>query len=218
MRTAKRGLMLVLLGLVVAALIAFTPVRFLFDEGELARSLQASGEWAGLMYLLIFIGATVLGFPGNIMTIAGGAVFGMVWGVCLSQIGATVGAIGAYWVARRVFHDWFQTRFQHSRLLHRLNRAISDNPMGILLATRLSPLAPFSLINFLYGLTPIPLKTYANGTFWGILPLTFVYTWLGVSGKELLSGGQRLPFIVALSLLGLLALLPSLLKRSRSVS
>jgi uncharacterized membrane protein YdjX (TVP38/TMEM64 family) len=199
-----------------AAIVCLIPVRLLFDQAQLSHYLEANERWAAVLYLGIFVGATVLGFPGNVLTIAGGAVFGLEWGILLSQLGATLGAIGAFGVARYLFHGWLRRWFQHHRIWHQLTRAIAQRPLSTVLASRISPLAPFSLVNFLFGLTAVDLKTYVIGTFWGILPLTVVYTWLGVSGKTMLSGGDRLPLILALSSLSLLALLPGLRRRSRS--
>ncbi len=207
------GLLVLGLG---AAIVCFTPIRLLFDQAQLSHYLETHARWAAVLYLGIFVGATVLGFPGNVLTIAGGAVFGLEWGILLSQLGATLGAVGAFGVARYLLHGWLQQRFQHHCLWQQVNRAIAQRPLRTVLASRISPLAPFSLVNFLFGLTAIDLRTYAIGTFWGILPLTVVYTWLGVSGKTMLNGGNRLPLILALSSLSLLALLPGFRRRSRS--
>ncbi len=75
------------------------------------------------------------------------------------------------------------------------------------------PPFPFSLVNFLFGLTPIDLKTYVVGTFVGIIPLSAAYAWLGVTGNQVLHGGDRLPLFLALGLLTLLSLLPILARQ-----
>lgn len=186
----------------------------LYNEAFLVNTMRQQGQYAPLIFVLLFTIATSLGFPGNVMSVVGGAVFGLVWGTVWSLLGATFGAIGAFWLARSFLHDWVAQQFGQLPLLKRLNQAIANYPFTIVLATRFTPLSPFSLVNFLFGLTPIHFKTYAWGTLFGLLPLTFAYSWLGITGHTAINGGDRLPVIFALSLLTILSVLPILTKKS----
>lgn len=78
---------------------------------------------------------------------------------------------------------------------------------------RFAPISPFNIVNFLFGLTPIEGYHYTIGTFFGIIPGTIAYTWLGVTGDAAWKGGSRLQFFIALGFLALLSLLPILVKR-----
>ena len=180
------------------------------NEALLVDMVRQQGQYAPLFFVLLFTVATSLGFPGNVISIVGGAVFGLVWGTVWSLLGATFGAMGAFLLARSLLHKWFIRQFGHLTLLQRLNRAIAEYPFALVLASRFTPLSPFSLLNFLFGLTPIDLKTYSCGTFLGLIPLTFAYSWLGITGHAALNGGDRIPLIFALSLLTILSLLPVL--------
>jgi uncharacterized membrane protein YdjX (TVP38/TMEM64 family) len=195
------------------AVCLFTPARLLFDEATLTRLLHQAGPWSVCLFVLGFALATSLGFPGNITTVAGGAVFGLFWGTVWSTIGATLGAVGAFWLARYALHDWVERQFGHYRMLQSLKQAIAYNPFIFILAVRFTPLSPFSLVNFLFGLTTVDLKTYTIGTFIGIIPCSLAYAWLGVSGHEALQGGDRLPFFLALGFLTLLSFLPLWMKK-----
>lgn len=203
------------IGLTTLVLVClFSPIKELFDEKFLVSEFQRSGGYAPLLFVLVFTIAISLGFPGNVMAIAGGALFGLFWGTIWSLIGSTLGAIGAFWLARYFLHHRIAQRFGHHLMLQRLNRAISTYPFSIVLAVRFTPLSPFSLVNFLFGLTPISLKTYALGTLLGLIPLTITYSWLGVTGQQLLQGGDRLPFFLALGALTLLSVLPIFVKKA----
>ncbi|PSB34301.1 TVP38/TMEM64 family protein [Stenomitos frigidus] len=213
LRTYKTVLWITVAVFVVALICLYTPVNLLFNQAFLVMELNHLGPYAALFFIVGFAIITTLGFPGNVSTIAGGAVFGLYWGSLWSLIGATLGAVGAFLLARHLLHDWASQRFGQKALLQRINQAMTHRPMNFILAVRFTPLSPFSLVNFLFGLTPVDLKTYTIGTFFGIIPLTIANTWLGVAGKEALSGGDRRPFFLALGVLTLLSVLPLLVKQ-----
>lgn len=199
--------------LTVCLLCGLTPLRDLLNEQFLVQQLQGWGHWSVCLFVLIYMLATVLGVPGTVLTIVGSVVFGLVWGTFWSVVGATLGAIGAFGVARYLLRNWALRRFGHHKVLARFNQAVMHKPLAFVLAVRFAPICPFNLVNFLFGLTPINWVDYAIGTFFGIIPGTLAYAWLGVTGKEALQGGDRLPFFVALALLSLLSILPLLAKR-----
>jgi uncharacterized membrane protein YdjX (TVP38/TMEM64 family) len=202
------------IGLTTLVLVCLlSPAKELFNEEFLVSEFKRSGGYAPLLFVLIFSIAISLGFPGNVMAIAGGALFGLFWGTIWSLVGSTLGAIGAFGLARYFLHGPIERQFGHHPMLRRLNRAIATYPFSIVLAVRFTPLSPFSLVNFLFGLTRIPLKTYAVGTLLGLIPLTLTYSWLGVTGQQLLQGGDRLPFFLALGMLTLLSVLPIFIKK-----
>ncbi len=209
----KTGLWFGLALLTFIAVCVLSPAKVLFEEGELTRLFNSFGSAAAPLFVLMFTVATTFGFPGNVMSVAAGAIFGFFWGTVWSVIGATLGATGAFWVARYSLHGWAEQQFGHLPTLQRLNQAIAHQPFNFVLAVRFTPLSPFSLVNFLFGLTLLDLKTYMAGTFVGIIPLSAAYAWLGVTGRSAFQGGDRLPFMLALSLLALLSLLPMLTKK-----
>ncbi len=213
MKPYKAGLWLALAVGVFAIICLSTPIKLLFDQAFLVMELHQLGPYAALMFVLGFAIITTLGFPGNVSTIAGGAVFGLYWGTLWSLTGATLGAIGAFLLTRYLVYDWATQRFGQKNLFQRINQAIAHNPMTFILAVRFTPLSPFSLVNFLFGLTPVAFKTYTIGTFFGIIPLTIANTWLGAAGKEAFSGGDRQPVFLALGLLTILSVLPLLVKQ-----
>ena len=186
----------------------FTPLNQLLNHGFLTQTLHNLGHGAEYVFVVIYALTTIIGIPATVMTIAGGAVFGLWWGTLWSLVGATLGALGAFWVARYLLRDWIATKFQNHHQLHRFQQAVKVQPLKFTLAVRFAPIAPFNLINFLLALTPINSRDYTVGTFFGIIPGSLLYTWLGVTGEQALTGGDRLPFFLALSFLALLSILP----------
>jgi uncharacterized membrane protein YdjX (TVP38/TMEM64 family) len=216
MKSYKLWLWIILAVLTAVLVVHFTPVRSLFSQELLTEFFRRSGDNAPVIFLLVSIVAIALGFPGNILAICGGALFGWLWGSLLSWIGATLGAIGAFWLARSLLRRQVDRWFGQHPLLTRLNAAIDDRPLNFVLAIRFTPISPFSLVNFLFGLTPIDLKTYVLGTVFGIIPITLTHTWLGVAGKQAIAGGDRLPILLALGGLAILSLLPFLTQKTIS--
>lgn len=211
---AQMGKGLAIGGLSLGAIYLFAHAQEIFDQAHLAMQLQRFGPYRALIFMAGFAASHALGFPGNILTIIGGALFGILWGTLYSIMAATLGAVGAFLLARTLLHQWIQQRFGQHPLLQKLHRSIAHHPFNFVLVVRLNPLSPFSLVNFLLGLTPIPLKPYALGTLIGIIPGTFAYAWIGASGQQALNGSDRVSLYLALSFLAALSLIPLLKKPS----
>ena len=183
-----------------------------FDKEVLVNTLCCLGHWSIALFIGIHIVATTIGIPGTILVVVGGMVFGLFWGALWSVIGATSGAIAAFWLSRYLLRDWFKRRFSRHKALARFNQIIDEQAFRCVLTIRFAPISPFNVVNFLFGLTSVDLKSYTAGTFFGIIPGTLAYTWLGVTGMEALEGKSLTPLLLSLSLLVLLSLPPVLMK------
>ncbi len=176
---------------------------------------QAIGHWtdahtglAAMLYLLLYVAVTALSLPGAaVMTLAGGALFGLPLGVVLVSLASTAGATLAFLIARYLLRDWVQRRF--GERLRTVNAGIEKDGAFYLLGLRLVPVFPFFLVNLSMALTPIRTWTYAWVSWLGMLPATVVYVYAGTqlvkieSPADVFSPGMLLAF----SLLGLLPLL-----------
>lgn len=212
----KIRLWFVLAGFGAIACLTFHFRHLLFNVDHLATFLvEALPCCLVLLFLSLYVVLTVVGMPGTVLTTVGGVLFGLSWGTFWSVLGATLGALGAFWTARYLLQDWLYQKFRHHPALHRLDQSVSRQPLSLVLTLRFAPISPFNLLNFLFGLTPIHWLPYTVGTFIGIIPGTIIYTWLGVSGKTAFSGGDRLPLMIALGLLTALSLLPYLATQLR---
>ena len=191
----------------------FHHLPLLFDQMRLVDTLDQQGVGATAIFVLLHIVATVMGVPGVVLTIVGGIFFGLVWGSLWSWVGATLGAIAAFWVARYLLHNWAERRIHDRKLLSAFNQAIQRYPFSFVLIVRFAPISPFNLVNFLFGLTKIHWFPYSLGTLIGIIPGVVAYTWLGVTGEQAIQGQGTVPFLITCCLLALMSALPLLIRR-----
>lgn len=161
------------------------------------------------MFILAYILQTAFSLPGaTLMTLAGGFLFGSLWGTLYVNIGATTGATLAFLAARYLFHDWVERKFGDR--LGPIQEGFAKNAFSYLLTLRLIPLFPFFLVNLLSGLTRVQLSTYVVATAVGIIPGGFVYTFAGrqLGTINSLSELASPRLLLAFSFLGLLMLIP----------
>ena len=201
----------------ITSLLLFTigPAKHLFNQELMVNYFNnnSCSSCVTLTFIGIYILLTILGIPGTILTVVGGLVFGLWWGALWSVIGATLGALGAFWTARYLLRDYIKNKFAHHKGLKIFNQAVLDQPMAFVLAIRFAPISPFNVVNFLFGLTPLHWGTYTVATFFGIIPGTLAYTWLGTSGKSALAGENPFTFFLALTLLTVLSIIPLITKK-----
>jgi uncharacterized membrane protein YdjX (TVP38/TMEM64 family) len=132
-------------------------------------------------YMLIYITATALSLPGAvILTLAGGALFGLVTGTIIISFASTIGATLACIVSRYLLQDWVQKKFGDK--LTKINTGMEEEGAFYLFTLRLVPLFPFFIINLAMGLTKIPMKTFYWVSQIGMFPATLVYV---NAGREL---------------------------------
>jgi len=221
MKISRKFLFLFLLAFSLAILCAtigshvgWQNLSLLFNRRALTQFLRdAAGPESVVFFLCAHLVANAVGVPGTLLVIVGGAVYGILWGTVLSVIGATMGAIVAFWVARYLLHGWFKQRFAEHPFMAKLNGMICDRSLACVLTIRFSPISPFNIVNFAFGLTSVSTESYALGTLIGIIPGTLAYTWLGVTGAEAFNGGSFIPLIICLLLLSLISVLPVYLHR-----
>jgi len=192
-------LLLAVVIIVVVALIANQLGLFdLLKGGSLKERVerldgmfQSLGVWAPAVFILIWILACTLLLPGLPVTIAGALVFGAVWGSVYTAIGANIGACAAFLVGRYAARSMVEGWIEKNKSLKKIDEGVRQQGWRMLMITRFVPLFPFSLQNYVYGLTNIPFRTYALVTIPTILPGTIAFNFAAGSAREvILSGGQ----------------------------
>ena len=211
----KLGLLLALIagGLVVANA---TPLDQYFSREGIGQAIDwiRASEAAPVLYVVIYASATALAIPGSILTLGGGALFGVVWGTVYTTIAANIGANVAFGVARYLGRDGIR-KLAGSRL-DALDRAAEDHGFRGLFTLRLIPVIPFNALNFGAGLTSISWGNYALATAIGIFPGTVVYTMFAdalLAGSQEASRDALIRVLISGALLIFLSFLPSLARR-----
>ncbi|MEL6911035.1 MAG: TVP38/TMEM64 family protein [Cyanobacteria bacterium J06555_3] len=197
----------------IVLLCIYTPLRAVFNPFLFKDFIQQYEGYIEIIFVGIYVVLTVIGVPGTVLTIVGGSLFGIWNGTIISIISATLGALFAFWAARYLFRDWAQRRFSKSKRLTQFQTAVLKQPFSFVLTTRLIPISPFNLVNYLFGLTSINWLDYTYATFIGVIPGSLAYTWIGKSGDMVMKGGDRLSLFLALSFLALLSIIPMLYRR-----
>ncbi|MDX1683560.1 MAG: VTT domain-containing protein, partial [Phycisphaeraceae bacterium] len=137
-----------------------------------------------VIYGVVYIIATLLLAPGSVLTLAAGAVFGLLWGVITVSVASTIAAAFAFLIARYLARDRVARRVRQNPKFDAVDRAIGEGGWKIVAMLRLSPAVPFNLQNYLYGLTPIRFFDCVLASWLAMLPGTFMYVYLGYAGRE----------------------------------
>ncbi len=148
-----------------------------FGEDGVTRLVEEAGVAGPVVFVVLYTLLTVLLFPGSVLTLAAGVLFGVAAGTALTVVGATIGATLAFLVARRLGRA--QVEQVAGRRAVALDRWLAGHGISAVLLLRLVPLVPFNLLNYAAGVTGVRLRDYVLGTFVGIIPGTFAYAALG---------------------------------------
>ena len=204
------------LGLALLAVVGMAVAwRDRFDATSLQAWIENAGAAGPLLFIALYTAATVLFLPGAVITLAGGALFGPVWGTLWNLSGATLGAALAFLIARYLGADWVSRRA--GPRLTRLNDGVAAEGWRFVAFVRLVPLFPFNLLNYALGLTRIAFVSYVMASAVFMLPGALAYTWLGHAGRQALGGGEGTirNLLIALALFAAVAFLPRWLRKLR---
>ena len=185
--------------IVVLLLVAHQAGLFDLLEGGTLRErverldalFQSLGAWAPTVFILIWIVACVLLLPGLPISLVGGLVFGALWGSVWTTVGANLGAASAFLIGRYAARSMVERWIESNKSLKKIDEGVKQQGWRMLMITRLVPLFPFNLQNYVYGLTNIPFRTYALVTLPSMIPATIAYNFVSGSAREVIfSGGQ----------------------------
>ncbi len=188
---------LIPVAVVLAAAALFLGARHPAVKGGIVAVLdfcKGLGPWAAVVIIAAYVVACLLMFPGSILTVGAGFIFSattgsVLWGVIMGAIvvdvGATLGASAAFLVGRKFARGWVEKRVTGHPKFAAIDKAVGKQGFKIVFLTRLTPVFPFVLQNYAYGLTDVALWKYALASFIAMLPGTVVFVYFGAIAESL---------------------------------
>lgn len=168
--------------------------KFFNLQGILKDSLELIanlGPWGPVAFILVYILATVLFIPGSLLTLGAGVLFGVVWGSIWVSIASTLGATCAFIVGRYLTRDWVSKQIESNEKFKAIDEAVAVEGWKIVGLTRLSPIFPFNLLNYAFGITQVSLKDYFFASWIGMMPGTVMYVYIGSLAGNLAALGTQ---------------------------
>lgn len=178
-----RVLMAVSLVVTAGICVFLLPVRDTLRD--LLEWVTTIGDWGPVVLAAAYTPAAVLFIPGSLLTLGGGFAFGFVRGTIAASLGSTLGATAAFLVSRSLGREWLANRFANNVQFAAIDEAVAKEGFKIVFLTRLSPVLPFNLLNYMFGLTQVRLRDFVLASWVGMLPGTFLYISLGHATKDI---------------------------------
>jgi uncharacterized membrane protein YdjX (TVP38/TMEM64 family) len=196
--TSKLNAVTRLIAFVAIVIALFLAMKFL----PVQQWLTNFNNWVGqmgtagiLIFIAVYAVATVLLAPGAILTIGAGFAFGLWKGFLAVSAGSTLGAALAFLVARFIARDRVEAIAKGNEKFRNIDNAIGKQGAKLVFLLRLSPVIPFNLSNYFYGLTGVKFWLYVLASWLGMMPGTFLYVYIGTAGKAAVvaaAGGEAI--------------------------
>ncbi|MGV1753588.1 TVP38/TMEM64 family protein [Agrobacterium sp. CG674] len=234
-KNSRRLLRLAPLGIVVLGLALgyafglqnYLSLGYLAEQRQALRAyVDANMIWSALLFIGVYILAVAFSFPAaSILTVFGGFLFGWLLGGSLVAVGATIGASILFMATRSAFGSFLRHRVDG--VVKKLADGFRENAFGYLFVIRLAPVFPFFVVNIAAALFDISLARFVAATFFGILPGTFAYAYLGQGVDSVLIAAQEAgrqaqisdlvtrEITLAFFALAVVALIPTIVKQVR---
>ena len=199
--------------LILIALAGLFALARVFDVQQLLRDaldwISSLGPWGGVFFIILYVLSTVLFFPGFILTLAAGILFGVLWGSVAVSVASIAGATLSFLIGRYLARDWVAGKIEGNEKFKAIDQALAGEGWKIVGLVRLSPVFPFNLLNYAFGITKVSLKDYFLASWIGMLPATVMYVYVGSLAGDLATLGSdersRTPGEWALYVIGLVA-------------
>jgi uncharacterized membrane protein YdjX (TVP38/TMEM64 family) len=168
--------------LLVCLLLILANVTRLIDIQQILQStiieFHNQVNISPIAFIFIYNLGTLLFIPGSLLTLKGGYLFGLFWGSIYVLIAALLGAILSFLIGRYLSRNWVYKQLEKHPKFKLIDHAVAKEGWKIVLLTRLSPVFPFNLLNYGFGVTQVSVKDYILGSL-GILPGTIMYVYMG---------------------------------------
>ncbi len=205
----------IMLGVLLIAFMVLARVLHVGDRlGELREWILSLGALGPVAYIIIYIAAVIFAVPGSVITIMGGLLFGSLVGVVSVSVGSTIGAGLAFLIARYMARESIAGRLVDNAKFQKLDRLTEQHGTIIVAITRLVPFFPFNLLNYGFGLTRVPFRTYLLWSWICMLPGTILYV-VGTDAVASTLSEGRIPLGLIAVLVLMLGLITVLVAQAR---
>ncbi len=201
-RAGKRWLLGGFILLVAGAFVFGDPKSWL---NTAIVEVEKLGAWGPAVFILTYILATVLMVPGSPLTLAAGTLFGVAYGTGIVSVASTLGAAAAFLVGRFLAREAIAAKVAGNPSFAALDRALGARGWKIVALARLSPVFPFNLLNYAFGLTRVKFLPYTLASWIAMLPATLLYVYLGSLARAGVRGEEKSPLEWAMYGIGLAA-------------
>ena len=153
------------------------------------EEVRGLGPTGPMVFLGIYVLATIFFLPGSILTLGAGVVFGVAKGSIIVSVSSTLGATCAFLAGRYLARGWVETKIDGNPRFKAIDEAVAREGWKIVGLTRLSPIFPFNLLNYAYGITKVSLRDYFLASWIGMMPGTIMYVYIGALAGDLATLG-----------------------------
>jgi len=174
--------------LIAVIAVVITGTMLLPVKDWLIRALEWTdglGFWGPVFVVAFYVVACVFLLPGSILTLGAGVLFNVPLGVVTVSVASTLGACAAFGIGRTVARNWIAGKVARNEKFAAIDQAVAHQGFKIVLLTRLSPIFPFNVLNYAFGLTNISFWKYALGSWIGMIPGTLMYVYFGAGLRSL---------------------------------
>lgn len=222
MNKKARVIILAAVLVVTGLVVRYTPLSQYFTKEHVLTFFESiRGErWGPVAFILIYGIGCVIALPGSLLTLAGGAVFGVFWGTVYNVLASNLGATLAFLAARYFGRDFIKGLLKGKKLAE-FDEQINRSGFKTIFRLRLIPLVPFNGLNFGAGLSSVRYRDYLLGSFLGMLPATFIYTYFADALLQGVEGASQKAFLnlcIAGVLLVFISFLPTIYKKIKGAS
>ena len=150
--------------------------------------IDSLGSVGAIAFIIIYIVSTIALIPASFLSLGAGVVFGVVFGSLYVLVGSILGAVAAFLIGRYFARDWIAKKIKGNSKFRAIDEAVGKEGFKIVTLTRLSPIFPFILLNYLYSITGVSLKDYILGSV-GMIPGIITFVYIGSLGESIATLG-----------------------------
>ena len=179
-------IVLIVIGLLVA--LRFTPIGDWLKD--LVDKIDGLGPWGPVVFIVVYAIAAVCFVPASALTLGAGLAFGLLWGSVYVSIASTLGAAASFLLGRTLFRKKVEKMIEGKEAFKAIDKAVEEEGWKTVALTRLSPVFPFSLQNYAYGVMKVKFWPYVLASWIAMIPGTILYVYLGALGNEAADDGK----------------------------